>query len=49
MPFFPVENALLGDSQEFGDLPKGDNEGFGVDVMAYALHDFTVGVDVAVS
>ena len=38
MPFFPVEDALLGDSQEFGDLPKGDDEGFGVDAMAYGLH-----------
>jgi len=45
MPFFPVEDALLGDSQEFGDLPKGDDEGFGVDAMAYRLHGFTVGVD----
>jgi hypothetical protein len=38
MPFFPVEDALLGDVQEFGDLPKGDDEGFGVDAMAYRLH-----------
>jgi len=45
MPFFPVEDALLGDSQEFGDLPKGDDEGFGVDAMAYRLHGFTVGGD----
>jgi hypothetical protein len=36
--FFPVEDTLLGDSQEFGDLAKGDDEGFGVDAMAYGLH-----------
>ncbi len=38
MPFFPVEDALLGDVQVFGDLPKGDDKGFGVDAMAYGLH-----------
>jgi hypothetical protein len=48
MPFFPVEDTLLGNFQVFGDLPKGDDEGFGVDAMAYALHGFIVGVDVAV-
>jgi hypothetical protein len=45
MPFFPVEDALLGDVQVFGNLPKGDDEGFGVDAMAYALHGFIVGID----
>jgi len=45
MPFFPVEDALLGDVQEFGYLPKGDDEGFGVDAMAYGLHGFTIEVD----
>ena len=34
VPFFPVEDALLGDFQVFGDLSEGDDEGFGVDAVA---------------
>ena len=34
VPFFPVEYALLGDFQVFGDLSERNNEGFGVDATA---------------
>ncbi len=34
VPFFPVEDTLLWDFQVFGDLSKGDDESFGVDVVA---------------
>jgi hypothetical protein len=35
MPFFPVEDVLLLGFQVFGDLSEGDDEGFGVDAIAY--------------
>ena len=34
MPFFPVENPLLADFQEFGNLSESDNKGFGVNPAA---------------
>jgi len=33
MPFFPIQDALLLDFQMFGDLPKSDDEGFGINAM----------------
>jgi hypothetical protein len=33
MPFFPIQDALLLDSQMFSDLPESYDESFGVDAM----------------
>lgn len=35
VPFFPVEDALWADFQVLGELTKGDDEGLGVDAVAY--------------
>jgi len=34
VPFFPVEDALLGNFQVLGDLPQGDDEGSGINAVA---------------
>ena len=34
VPSLPVEDTLLVDFQVFGDLPKGNDESFGVDAAA---------------
>ena len=34
LPFLPVENAIRGGFQVFGDLPEGDYKSLGVDAAA---------------